>query len=306
MWIRILGSAAGGGFPQWNCNCPNCRAARNGSLPCRPRTQSSIAVSADYQYWFLFNVSPDICRQIEACPRLCPQSDVRHTPIQGIVLSDAELDHTLGLLSLREARQLRIYTTKWIYTALTEWNPILRTLSTYCKVEWQPMGLQEVVPLYQVDGVDSGLRCQAFSTYTSKMVLYAADPTAYPEATVGYRIIDARTGRSIVYLPAVQELHEAVRDNLQDCACLLIDGTCWDDDELARLGIDGKTARVMGHLPIAGEGGSLEQLVTLDIGRILYIHINNTNPILIENSLQRQDVEAHGIEIAFDGLEMEI
>jgi len=306
MWVRVLGSAAGGGFPQWNCNCPNCRGARDGSLPCRPRTQSSIAVSADYRHWFLFNATPDLSSQIDASPPLWPQGDVRHTPIQGIVLSDAEVDHTLGLLSLRQAHHLRIYTTEWIYTALNQWNPILRTLSHYCAVEWQPMRLREAMSLRRADGVDSGLQCQAFATLSTKVVAYIAEPTLHPEAAVGYRITEERTGHVLVYLPAVQELHASVRSQLQDCACLLFDGTCWDDDELIHLGIGSKTTRAMGHLPVAGDHGSLIQLATLQIRRKIYIHINNTNPLLIENSTQRQAVESLGIEVAFDGMEMEI
>ncbi len=306
MWVHVLGSAAGGGFPQWNCNCPNCYGVRNGSLPCRPRTQSSIAVSADYRHWFIFNASPDIRSQINAFPPLWPQDGVRHTPIQGIVLSDAELDHTLGLLSLRENRYLRLYATEWVATALTEWNPILGTLGHYCKVDWQPVRLQEVISLCQLDGVDTGLQCQAFSTLSTKVITFAAEPAAHPQASVGYRITDGRTGRSLVYMPALQEMHAAVLGQLKDCTYLLIDGTCWEDDELIHLGIGSKTARAMGHLPIAGEHGSMEQLAALNIDHIIYIHINNTNPILIENSPQRQAVEAHGIKIAFDGMEREI
>jgi len=268
--------------------------------------QSSIAVSADYRHWFLFNASPDVRSQIDACPPLWPQGDVRHTPIQAIVLSDAELDHTLGLLSLREAGCLRIYATEWIYTALSEWNPILRTLRSYCTVEWLPMWLQEAMPLTRADGVESGLCCQAFTTLSTKMVAFAVGSPVSPEASVGYRITDVRTGHVLVFLPALQQLNTTVRSQLQDCDCLLIDGTCWDDDELVRLGIGNKTARAMGHLPIGGQGGSLEHLAALNIGRKLYIHINNANPMLIEDSPQRQAVEANLIEVAFDGMEMEI
>jgi pyrroloquinoline quinone biosynthesis protein B len=306
VWVRVLGSAAGGGFPQWNCNCSNCRAMRDASRPCRPRTQSSIALSADYRHWFLFNASPDIRSQIEAFGPLWPQGEVRRTPIQGIVLSDAELDHTLGLLSLREARILRVYATTWVHAALSEWNPILRTLGAYCTVDWQPVRLGDVLPLCGPDGVDSGLQCRAFATLSTKTVAFAAGSAGHPEATVGYRVTDRRTGRTLVYMPAVQELNAEVRSQLQDCACLLVDGTCWYDDELARLGIGGKTARAMGHLPISGAGGSLEQLATLDIARKVYIHINNTNPLLIEDSPERRAVEAQGIEVAVDGLEIEI
>src|SRR5262249_9058748 len=307
MWVRVLGAAAGGGFPQWNCHCANCRGAREGSLPCRPGTQSSLAVSADQRHWFLFNASPDIRSQIEAFPPLWPRDRVRYTPIQAVVLSDAELDHTIGLLSLREGRCLRIYATEWVYTALSQWNPILRTLSAYCEVDWQPVRLQETVSLRGVGEVDFGLHCQAFSTGGKKTVTFAPPAaTPHPEATVGYRLTDTRTGRALVYLPAVQELNAEVRNQLQDCACLFFDGTCWYDDELVRLGINGKTARAMGHLPVGGDGGSLEQLAGLKIGRKVYIHLNNTNPLLIENSPQRRAVEAQGIEIAVDGMEMEI
>ena len=150
------------------------------------------------------------------------------------------------------------------------------------------------------------MHLQAFSTLSTKMLAYADESAAHPESTVGYRITDVRTNRTLVYMPAVQELNAVVRSQLQDCVCLLIDGTCWHDDELVRLGISSKAARAMGHLPVADKNGSLEQLVTMDIERIIYIHMNNTNPLLIENSPQRQAVEAYGIEVAFDEMEMEI
>ena len=306
MWVRVLGAAAGGGFPQWNCNCPNCRGARDGSVPVLPRTQSSLAISPDQEHWFLVNASPDIRMQLEGVPRHRPRDQVRGAPIEAVVLSDAELDHTIGLLSLRETWRLRIYATRWVYTALREWNPLLRTLAAYCEVDWRPVNLQEIVPLWGAEASDSGLRCQAFSTGSTKTVAFAQQSIADPEATVGYRISDTRTGRTLVYLPAVQELNAAVRDQLNDCACVFFDGTCWDDDELPRLRISGKTSRAMGHLPIGGKDGSLEQLAALDIGRKVYIHINNTNPILIDNSPQRRAVEAHDIEVAVDGMEMEI
>jgi pyrroloquinoline quinone biosynthesis protein B len=306
MWVRVLGSAAGGGFPQWNCDCPNCRAVRAGSSLATPRTQSSLAISADYQHWFLFNASPDIRTQINASPPLYPAQGIRHTPIQAIVLSDAEIDHTLGLLVLRENRSLRIYATEWVYHALTAWNPLLRTLDTYCQVEWLPMKLLSPVALLLLDGTDSGLHCQPFTTLSGKTLTYATGAAPDPESVVGYRITDIRTGCTLVYMPAVQELNPTILNFVQDCACLLIDGTCWYDDELARLGIGQKTARAMGHLPISGTHGSLEQLSALSIERIVYIHINNTNPILLENSPQRKAVEEHGFVVAYDSMEMEI
>lgn len=231
---------------------------------------------------------------------------MRHTPIQGIVLSDAEMDHTLGLLALRETNMQRIYTTGWVYNALTHWNPLLHTLSTYCSVEWSPLQLQVPTALRYLNGEESGLLCQAFPTMTRKTVAYATESTVHSESVVGYRITDQRTGQTLIYMPAVQELDQGMLSQLHDCACLLIDGTCWYDDELGRLGISQKTARSMGHMPIGGEDGSLEVLAGISINPIVYIHINNTNPILIENSPQRRAVEERGLVVGFDGMELEI
>jgi pyrroloquinoline quinone biosynthesis protein B len=307
MWARVLGSAAGGGFPQWNCGCPNCRAARAGARPCQPRTQSSLAVSADRERWFLFNASPDIRAQIASFPALWPRQGVRDTPIQGVVLSDAELDHTLGLLSLREGRRVRVYATGWVHQALTEWNPLLRTLAAFATVQWQPVRLDAEVPLCTGDGLDSGLRCRAFSTGSTKPLAFApAHSAGQPEACVGYRIWSAGSGRVLVYLPALELLSPAVRSQILGSACLLVDGTCWLDDELGRLGISTKTARAMGHLPVGGDGGSLEQLAALRLERVIFVHINNTNPMLLDDSPERRAVEARGLEVACDGLELEI
>jgi pyrroloquinoline quinone biosynthesis protein B len=223
-----------------------------------------------------------------------------------MVLTDAELDHTIGLLCLRETRVLRIYATEWVHRAVSDWNPLLRTLRAYCEIDWQRLRLREPVELRGVDGLDSGLRCQAFATGGDKTVAFAPKPEPHSEAVVGYRITDTSTGRTLVYAPGVQELNTTVKDQLRDCASLFFDGTCWEDDELLRLGISRKTSRAMGHVPISGSGGSLEQLAALDVRRRVYIHINNTNPILIDNSRERQAVEARGIEVAVDGMEMEI
>jgi pyrroloquinoline quinone biosynthesis protein B len=306
VWARVLGSAAGGGFPQWNCNCPNCRGARDGSLPCRSRTQSSIAISIDRERWFLLNASPDLRGQIAEFSALWPRNGVRHTPIQAVVLTDAELDHTLGLVLLREGRYVRVYSTDWVRTALTEWNPLLRTLSAYCTVDWRRVDLGRPFVLNGPMDEDSGICCEAFSTSTRKPVAFAPEAHPSPESSVGFRLTDARTGGALVYLPAVLEFNAAIREQVRAAACVFIDGTCWDDDELARLGCGGKSARAMGHLPIGGADGSLHQLADLDVARAIYIHINNTNPILIEDSPERQAVEERGIEVAYDGMEVEI
>ncbi|HLH60025.1 MAG TPA: pyrroloquinoline quinone biosynthesis protein PqqB [Streptosporangiaceae bacterium] len=301
MWVRVLGSAAGGGFPQWNCTCPPCRAVRDGSRPSRPRTQSSVAVSSDRRRWFLLNASPDVHAQIESCPALHPSAGPdgeRSVPLRAVLLTDGELDHTLGLLLLREGRDLVLHATEATYDTLCRGTSLLPTLRAYCPVEWRPVVPGAEVPLGE------GLSYRAFDVPTTKRARFGA--AVATGRVVGYRLTDSGTGRTLVYLPCVQELTAGVRAALAGCACLLADGTCWHDDELIRLGLAGKTARDMGHLPIAGPGGSLGQLAPLPIERKIYIHINNTNPILLEDSPERREVERRGLEVAADGLELKV
>jgi pyrroloquinoline quinone biosynthesis protein B len=304
VWVRVLGSAAGGGYPQWNCGCPQCRAVRTGSRPCVPRSQSSIAVSADRKQWFLFNASPDIQSQIESFPDLHPDEG-RVVRLQAVLLTDAELDHTLGLLLMREGRGLEVHATESVHETLTSGTGVLRTLEAYCPVKWHPVLPGADVPLG--DG-SNGLSYRAFDVPTVKPMRFPSPSTNAATAgrVVGYRVTDTSTGRSLVYLPCVQQLTPDVLEELADCSGLLIDGTCWRDDEMSSLGLASKTSRDMGHVPIAGPGGSLELLSSLPIDRKVYIHINNTNPILLEDSPERRLLDHHGIEVAADGLELEI
>ena len=297
VWLRVLGSAAGGGSPQWNCACPVCAAIRAGTRPARPRTQSSVAVSADYRRWFLINTSPDVRTQIEAFSGLHPHVD-RSTPLEAVLLTDAELDHTLGLLLLREARALRLYATPAVHKTLCDGSGILRTLERYCPIEWRA-----VVPGAEVPLAD-GLSCRAFDVPTTKRARFA--PGVDHGRVVGYRLTDERSGGTLVYLPGVQALTPAVRAEIEGCDCLLIDGTCWRDDELVRLGLAGKTSREMGHLPIDGPDGSLAQLPTLGVARTIFVHMNNTNPILLEDAPERRILEDSGMEVAMDGLEVQV
>ena len=297
MWARVLGSAAGGGFPQWNCSCPQCRAVRNGSRPCVPRTQSSIAVSADRQQWFLFNASPDIQFQTESFGALHP-ADGSVTRMQSVLLTDAELDHTLGLLLLREGRGLEIHATESVYETLTTGTGILRTLEAYCPVTWRP-----VMPGTEMM-LGEGLSYRAFDVPTTKRMRFPG--AAEKGRVVGYRITDSASGRSLVYLPCVQQLTPGVLEELTGSSALLVDGTCWQDDEMPSLGLAAKTSRDMGHLPMDGPDGSLELLAPLPIDRKIYIHINNTNPVLIEDSPERLSLDSRGLEVAVDGLELEI
>ncbi|GAA5170722.1 pyrroloquinoline quinone biosynthesis protein PqqB [Pseudonocardia eucalypti] len=298
MWLRVLGSAAGGGFPQWNCGCPGCRAVRDGSRPCQPRTQSSIAVSVDYQRWFLFNASPDLRAQIESFPAL-RTAHGRATPMAAVLLTDAELDHTMGLLLLREGRELELHATVPAYQTLRDGNGLLRTLEAYCPVKWRTV--QPGVPVELAEG----LTYQAFDVPTSKRARFVVG--AAPEGrVVGYRLTDEHSGGTAVYLPGVQDLTPSVLAQLNDCDCLLVDGTCWRDDELIELGLAGKTSREMGHMPIDGPDGSLARLAGLPIARKIYLHMNNTNPILLDDAPERRLVEERGMEVAMDGLEVRV
>jgi pyrroloquinoline quinone biosynthesis protein B len=297
MWLQVLGSAAGGGFPQWNCGCPGCRAVRAGSRPALPRTQSSVAVSADQRNWVLLNASPDIHTQIEAFPALHPREG-RATPLRAVLLTDAELDHTLGLLLLREARALEVHATRAVHETLRDGTAVLATLERYCRVDWRP-----VEPGVDVS-LGDGLSYRAFDVPTTKRARFGGG--AERGRVVGYRLTDEHSGRAAVYLPGIQRLTADLRRQLDGCACLLVDGTCWDDDELIRLGLAGKTAGEMGHLPIGGPDGSLEQLSGLPIERKIYIHINNTNPILLADSSERRMLSDRGMEVAMDGLEVKV
>jgi pyrroloquinoline quinone biosynthesis protein B len=297
MFLRVLGSAAGGGYPQWNCDCPTCRAVRDGTRPARPRTQSSVAVSADGHSWFLLNASPDVLLQIEATPALHPRAD-RTTPLAAVLLTDGELDHTLGLLLLREGRTLHVHATPAVHEILRTGTGVLATLEKYCPVQWH-----EVV-LGADTALGGALSYRAFDVPTTKRDRFGTG--AGPGRVVGYRFTDGRTGRAAVYLPGVQQLVPSVLDELDRCACLLVDGTCWSDDELVALGLAEKTSRSMGHLPIDGPDGSLARLAALPIERKVYLHINNTNPVLLEDSPQRRELERRGMEVAVDGLQVEV
>jgi pyrroloquinoline quinone biosynthesis protein B len=317
MWVRVLGSAAGGGYPQWNCTCPPCRAVRDGSRPARPRTQSSVAVSADRQRWFLLNASPDVQTQIEGFPALHPargpDGEERKVPLHGVLLTDAELDHTLGLLLLREGRGLDVHATGATRDVLVHGTGLLRVLEAYCPVRWHPVssgpgsGPGREVPL------GGGLSYRGFDVPTAKRARFG-DPDA-PGRVVGYRFSQTgATGGALVFLPGLPELTAPIQAELEDCAVLLVDGTCWTDDELIRLGLARKSARDMGHLPISGPDGSLARLATLATGatgaagstRVIYTHINNSNPILLEDSAERRVLADRGAEVAFDGLELQI
>lgn len=305
MRVHVLGAAAGGGFPQWNCNCPNCDGLRKGTLRAAARTQSSIVVSADGVDWVLFNASPDILAQIRAFPALQPARALRDTGIRSVVLMDGQIDHTTGLLMLREGRQpLNIYCTDMVREDMTTGNPLFNILGHFCGVNWQRIPIEP--------GNSFGVTGAPPLEFTAVPLKSKAAPYSphrdnpHDGDNIGMRIRDPRSGRSVFYAPGLGAIESHLKPYLEEADCVMVDGTFWTDDEMVRLGISTKRARDIGHLPQSGPGGMIEVLRALPAKRKILIHINNTNPILDEDSAERAELERAGIEVAFDGMDIEI
>ena len=304
MRITILGSAAGGGFPQWNCNCRNCAGLRGGTLRAKARTQSSIFVRADDSAdGVLLNASPDILEQIRAHPALQPARSVRDSAIAGVVLMDGQIDHATGLFMLRERTSaLPLWCTDPVFEDLTTGNPVLRVLSHYCGVKREAIALDGM--LFRVPGVDA-LRFRALPL-DSKAAPYSPHRDAPAEGdNIGIAISEGASGRSLFYAPGLGAITPAVFDAMSGADAVLVDGTFWTDDEMIGLGLSTKRAREIGHLPQSGPGGMLEWLAKLPARtRKLLIHINNTNPILDEDSPERAVLAQAGVEVAEDRMEI--
>ncbi|HET6282264.1 MAG TPA: pyrroloquinoline quinone biosynthesis protein PqqB [Polyangia bacterium] len=313
MRIRVLGSAAGGGFPQWNCGCDNCLAARRGAPGVVPRTQESIAITADPpgdgESWFLINASPEIRAQIESFPGLWPRS-ARHSPIAGILMSNGDLDHCLGLLSLRESQPLVVYATAAMRAGFTEGNVLFRTLQRFPgQLEWRTLRLGAETPLgaATAPGVaESPLRVTAVPS-PGKLPLHLEGlRTPTPEDNVGFVISDQRTGRRLAYFSGVAGPSPEIQRAAEEADVLFFDGTFWTSDELIAAGLGTRRAEEMAHWPISGAGGSLDFLARAAASRRILIHVNNTNPILRDDSEPRRILAARGIEVASDGMELSV
>ena len=301
MRIRILGSAAGGGFPQWNCNCFNCSGLRDGTIAATARTQSSIAVSEDGTDWVLVNASPDILAQIRACPALQPARAMRDSGICAVLLMDAQIDHVTGLLMLRErSAPLPLYATRQVLSDLERGLPLLAVLQHYCGVERTAITLDRpfrIAPLGTTDfqAVPLDSKAPPYSPHRN-------DPHAGDN--IGLQIINTVSGRSAFYAPGLGKISPAAQAALQNADVVLVDGTFWTENEMISLGLSKKSARDMGHLPQSGPGGMISVLDSLSASRKILIHINNSNPILREDSAERAILTAHGIEVATDAMEL--
>ena len=307
--IEILGSAAGGGFPQWNCNCRNCQSSRAGTFQGRARTQTQVAVTGDHRRYFLLNASPDLRLQIEATPHLHPRHGQRDSPISGVVLTSGDIDQVAGLLSLRELQPIRLYSTPSLRRILREDNSLFGMLNRVPEqVSWQEIILGRTFSLLDVGGVDSGLRCEAFSLGSCYPAYLSAQRSASlrPEEALLGLFLESASGKKLAYLPAVPAIDASLLERLETTDLLLFDGTFWTDNELILVQGSGATAREMGHIPVAGDEGSLRKLVGLRRPRKVFIHINNTNPMLDESGPQYGEVRDAGWEIAADGWSLEL
>lgn len=314
MQVRIPGSAAGGGFPQWNCACPNCRALRAGTFQGKARTQAQVAISADSNSWFLLGASPDLRAQIEATPELHPpeiqaQDGVRQSPIAGVVLTNADIDHVLGLLLMRELQPLRVHATDSIRRILIEDNSMFAMLQRVPgQLSWRDFTPGTTFPLRDAAGEDSGLNCRTLSLGTHFPAYVSPQRESQlksAESSLGL-IVESPSGKRLAYMPAVPQINDALLKEFDSCDVVLFDGTFWSDDELIRIQGSGNTAEQMGHVPVSSAEGSLSKLAQLRCRRKIYVHINNTNPMLDESGPEYRQVREAGWEIAEDGWQFEI
>jgi len=304
--LRVLGSAAGGGFPQWNCGCTNCSGLRAGTLRARARTQESVAISADGERWFLLNASPEIRAQIESFAPLWPRAR-RHSPVSGVVLTNGDLDHCLGLLSLRESHPIRVYATEAVRRGFAEGNAMYRTLERFPdQVRWTALALGRELALVDGEsGAATGLQLTALAIPGKRPLHLERTAAPSPEDNVGLRIRDARSGGVLAYLPAVAAASPEVTGAVAGADCVFFDGTFWSSDELIAAGLGTRRAEDMAHWPVGGAEGSLEYLAKLP-GRRILIHLNNTNPLLREDGAEHSAARAAGVEVAHDGLEVSL
>lgn len=303
MYIYVLGSAAGGGFPQWNCNCSNCHGVRTGSIQAKARTQSSIAVSENGTDWVLLNASPDIRQQLFEFKAAQPARKLRDTGITSVILMDSQLDHTTGLLTLREGCPMNVWCTEMVHQDLTSGFPVFNMLK-----HWNG-GLQynEINPkqAFKIDGFEN--------LEFLPLIIKSAAPPYSPHRNdphdgdnIALIIKDHKTQKQLFYAPGLGKIDDQIMQIMQSSDCVMIDGTLWTDDEMQQTGVGTKTGREMGHLYISGEGGSLSYLNQLSTPKKVLIHINNTNPILNENSSQFAELKANGVEVAYDGMQIEL
>ncbi|HEY3680319.1 MAG TPA: pyrroloquinoline quinone biosynthesis protein PqqB [Bradyrhizobium sp.] len=304
--VVVLGAAAGGGVPQWNCGCAVCRTART-EQPELQSTQASIAVSADGDHWFLINASPDLRQQLNATPQLHPAAGkLRHSPIAGVILTNGEIDAVAGLLSMREGWPFTIYAHKRVLSILAS-NSIFNVLNEKT-VKRQPIEMDKLFEPTLPDGSPSGIAVEPFAV-PGKGAWYL-EGKAHPSGndgdgdTLGLRIADKATGKHFYFLAACAHVTHDLKSRLAGASAIFFDGTVWRDDELIAAGLGNKTGQGMGHIAMSGDRGAIESLAGLDIDRKMFLHINNSNPVLLRGSTERRIAERAGWQIPADGTEI--
>ncbi|MEW8316816.1 MAG: pyrroloquinoline quinone biosynthesis protein PqqB [Candidatus Thiodiazotropha endolucinida] len=304
MLIHILGSGAGGGFPQWNCNCHNCRGVRTGTIKAAARTQSSIAISANGEDWVLFNASPDIRAQLESFPVLQPGRTIRDTAIRAILLVDAQIDHTTGLLLLREhTAPWDIYCTRAVHDDLTSGYPIFNILGHFRGVNWHEILTDETN--FFIPGIE-GLVFTAVPLKSEAPPYSPHRHNTVPGDNIGVRVENTASGKNLFYAPGLGSMEPHILPYMQEADCLLVDGTLWQNDEMIEAGISNKLGSEMGHLDQSGKGGIIDIMSDLGKPRKILIHINNTNPILVDDSPERQTLNKAGVEVSHDGMQIKL
>jgi pyrroloquinoline quinone biosynthesis protein B len=302
--IVVLGAAAGGGVPQWNCGCAVCLAARNGGLQ---STQASVAISSDGEHWFLINASPDLRQQLIATPQLHPKGlRLRHSPIAGVILTNSEVDAVAGLLSMREGSPFTIYAHPRVL-AILKANSIFNVLSE-AKVRRQSIAIEEAFEPALPDGSPSGIEILPFAV-PGKGAWYL-EGKAHPAGddgagdTLGLRIADKASGKHLYFLAACAHVTPELKQRLAGASLVFFDGTVWRDDELIAAGLGAKTGQAMGHIAMSGDNGAIAALADLGIDRKIFLHINNSNPALLRDSDERKTAERAGWQIPADGMEI--
>ena len=311
MKVLVLGSAAGGGFPQWNCNCSNSSQARKNPEKAKPRTQSSIAVSVDDgENWFLFNASPDLRQQINDNVALQPKTGIRHSPILGAFITNGDIDHIAGLLNLRESHPLSIYATKKVLNILNS-NTVFNVLNPKF-VERREVSLNQTILLMDKNNNSTGIEVEVFPV-PGKVALFLEDDKkgnnfgTDEEDTIGLKIIDTNTKKFFYYLPACAEVTDDIKNRLMGAPMVLFDGTLWTDDEMLNTNVGvKKTGQRMGHMSMSGDKGTIEIFKSLDVKKKVFIHINTTNPALLEDSEERKKINEEGWEVSYDGMEINL
>ena len=307
--ILVLGAAAGGGFPQWNSNSDACNRARRGDSAAKARTQSSIAVSTDGDHWYLFNASPDLRQQINDNAQLHPKNGLRHSPISGVVLTNADVDHVTGLLTLRESAPLMIYGSERVLGTLAA-NSIFNVMNPDF-VQRNTIELGSTFVPEARDGTPSGLEIETFAV-PGKVALYLEDASAGENFgtregdTVGLMVRETETGTSFFYIPGCAAMPEELSQRLTGAPLVLFDGTLFENDEMISRNEGIKTGQRMGHMSMTGSDGTIAAFESLGVERRVFIHINNTNPVLLDDSDERAVVEAAGWEVAWDGMEIKL